>query len=105
MTDFEDLLETSRARVAKRRADIEAFEAEQDLLRAARLLSFPKDPKLETVVPSPAQDQITVGQLKAMLAEYPDDMLVQTEGCDCYGPCDGVDLLGGGELLLTRGRG
>jgi hypothetical protein len=47
--------------------------------------------------------QVTVAELRALLALYPDDMPVNTEGCDCYGACDGV-LENEGVLLLTRGH-
>lgn len=36
--------------------------------------------------------QLTVGALKELLKQYPDETLVHTEGCDCVGPASGVDL-------------
>jgi hypothetical protein len=34
---------------------------------------------------------LTVGELRAALAELPDGMPVLTEGCDCYGAAGGVE--------------
>lgn len=39
---------------------------------------------------SPYKSQLTVGQLRKLIADLPDDMPVYTEGCDCVGPSDGV---------------
>ena len=40
-------------------------------------------------------DHMTIGQLRAALAnvspEY-DDCPVDTEGCDCCGPCGGIEI-------------
>lgn len=33
---------------------------------------------------------MTVGELVEMLKALPQDVLVYTEGCDCYGPSDGI---------------
>lgn len=33
---------------------------------------------------------MTVGELKELLKNIPDDVIVQTEGCDCIGPADGI---------------
>lgn len=77
---------------ARRNAETKRLEA-----LSRRMSPVQQEPTLE---PDP---QITVGQLRELLAEYPDDMLVQTEGCDCIGPCSGMYETGG-QLLLTRGR-
>ena len=69
------------------------FNAEHD----ARVQSIFKDAETRLY------GQVTVAELRAVLALYPDDMLVNTEGCDCSGACDGV-LEHAGELLLTRGH-
>lgn len=37
---------------------------------------------------------LTVGELRAALAELPDGMPVLTEGCDCYGAALGVETTG-----------
>lgn len=34
--------------------------------------------------------QLTVGKLREFIKDLPDDMLVQTEGCDCTGESYGV---------------
>lgn len=60
--------------------------------------------------------QITVGELKRLLAELGPEMdqaLVETQGCDCEGPCSGIEVQGDlstppGRLpavLLLRGQG
>ncbi len=36
--------------------------------------------------------QITVSELISFLQKAPQDSLVFTEGCDCSGPSDGIDL-------------
>ena len=89
--DYREMLAQAQLLAARKRAAREAAAREAEQAR------------LEAKVPASEPDQITVGQLKALLSEYPDDMLVQTEGCDCNGPCNGVDSYAG-ELLLTRGR-
>lgn len=49
---------------------------------------------------------MTVKQLRDKLAEYPDDMPVITEGCDCEGNAGSlevfVDGAGGPDYLLIR---
>lgn len=95
MTDFEDLRDVVRAKVAEKRAE----------QRRRRLAAEKPVEEFKTAMKTTADEQITVGQLKSLLAEYLDDMLVQTEGCDCYGPCSGADLIcSGTELLITRSR-
>lgn len=37
------------------------------------------------------QGQLTVGELIALLQEYPPDAIVWTEGCDCVGAADRVE--------------
>jgi hypothetical protein len=34
--------------------------------------------------------QVTVAQLIEQLQKLPQDAKVETEGCDCYGPCSGA---------------
>lgn len=36
---------------------------------------------------------LTVGLLRQLIADLPDDRLVYTEGCDCVGPASGVETL------------
>lgn len=39
--------------------------------------------------------QMTLGALRMLmklLEQFPDDLPVITEGCDCFGPCDGVTV-------------
>ncbi len=38
---------------------------------------------------------MTVAELIAELAELPQDACVETEGCDCIGPCSGAELTSG----------
>lgn len=35
---------------------------------------------------------LTVGRLKELLASVPDDYRVCTEGCDCVGPSDDIEV-------------
>lgn len=35
---------------------------------------------------------ITVGELKRLLTNMPDDLPIRLEGCDCIGPCSGAEL-------------
>ena len=45
--------------------------------------------------------QITVGDLKALLESYDDSTWVNTEGCDCVGPSDGIEVYRG-EIAISR---
>ncbi len=49
---------------------------------------------------------ITVAQLIEQLRALPQDAYVLTEGCDCVGPCSGVDNKEGyakrGQVVLRR---
>lgn len=45
---------------------------------------------------------ITVAELIAQLKELPPDAWVETEGCDCMGPCSGAEFHTGG--LWSDGR-
>lgn len=49
-------------------------------------------------------DQLTVKQLIELLEKMPQDFLVYTEGCDCIGLADGVELGDGSDnyVLITR---
>lgn len=47
---------------------------------------------------------ITVGALIAELQTLPQDAFVLTEGCDCEGPCSGVEL-SGKQAVLKRDDG
>jgi hypothetical protein len=40
----------------------------------------------------PRSGVVTVGELVAALQRLPQDALAYTEGCDCTGPCRGVEL-------------
>jgi hypothetical protein len=44
---------------------------------------------------------MTVGDLKKLLADIPDETEVGTEGCDCYGPSCGINLMDG-KLYISR---
>lgn len=47
--------------------------------------------------------QITVAELIEQLKQYDPKALVQTEGCDCIGPCDGTELDDrSGQIILLR---
>jgi hypothetical protein len=49
------------------------------------------------------EKQLTVSKLIALLQSMPQDALVWTEGCDCYGAADGVKLSDtDGTVLITR---
>jgi hypothetical protein len=45
---------------------------------------------------------LTVGELRKLLANYPDETLVESEGCDCDGAAGGVRLKSEGCILITR---
>lgn len=55
------------------------------------------------------EQHLTVGRLRQLLLDLPDDMLVMTEGCDCVGPSDGVEVScsweGGDRLIVNRNDG
>lgn len=40
----------------------------------------------------PKEKPITVAALIAKLQTFPPDAYVETQGCDCEGPCDGAEL-------------
>ena len=58
--------------------------------------------------------RLTVGRLRELLRDLPDEMPVSTEGCDCVGPSGGIEVwqgrliinrhadLGGGEDMVFR---
>lgn len=45
---------------------------------------------------------LTVAVLRKLLEPYRDDVIIQTEGCDCWGVAGGVKDLGNGNILITR---
>lgn len=49
----------------------------------------------------PTEGQVTVGQLIEILKTLPPDALVDSEGCDCNGPCCGASL-SNGKVLVER---
>lgn len=50
--------------------------------------------------------QITVGELIAFLQRYPLDAVVNTEGCDCVGACNGVySYKSNNEVTISRWEG
>ena len=53
------------------------------------------------------QEQLTVKILRDLLANFPDDMKIQVEGCDCYGSAYGLRIVEFSEsfkpeLLIAR---
>lgn len=47
--------------------------------------------------------QLTVGELKKLIDHLPDDLRVETEGCDCVGPSDGVSVdTNAGTITINR---
>lgn len=63
------------------------------------------DPKASIICHAPNK-QLKLGELRRALAAIParyDDVLVETEGCDCVGPCSGFELDETG-LLFNRGQ-
>lgn len=36
--------------------------------------------------------QMTVGQLREKLSTVPDDYVIYSEGCDCLGPSDDIEV-------------
>ena len=49
-------------------------------------------------------EQLTVGMLKSLLADLPDDTFVIVEGCDCVGEAVGVEIWSTyeGSIVITR---
>lgn len=45
--------------------------------------------------------RLTVGRLKELLKDVPDGLFVETEGCDCIGPSDGIRI-DGPTLIINR---
>ncbi len=45
---------------------------------------------------------LTVGELKDMLANVPDDYLVHSEGCDCTGEAQGILVSAGEKQVLVE---
>lgn len=48
---------------------------------------------------------MNVAQLIELLKRAPQDAKVITEGCDCIGECDGIEVDKDGDLMLTRPDG
>lgn len=52
------------------------------------------------------QNQLTVKTLRELLVNFPDDMKIQAEGCDCIGAAYGLEICEGEslerELLISR---
>jgi hypothetical protein len=44
------------------------------------------------LVRSEGRIMITVKELKELIKNLPEDYPVLTEGCDCEGPCNGIEL-------------
>ena len=63
---------------------------------AILLSDLPAKKKVEN--PDPP---LTVGRLKELLESFQNGVVVQTEGCDCIGNADGVEL-SDGKLIITR---
>lgn len=40
----------------------------------------------------PERKQLTVGELIVVLQKFDPSLLVETEGCDCFGPCVGAHV-------------
>lgn len=49
------------------------------------------------------EKQLTVKELIEILQALPPDTLVETEGCDCWGPCVGAVLVEGKTRPASRG--
>ena len=72
---------------------------------------FERDPRAETeeyltaIKPEPERPkQLNVAELILALQHEDQELLVNVEGCDCHGSCDGVKV-SEGKLFITRPDG